>query len=89
MDYANKIDMMDDDCDIEWFPIENINSFWINKMHCVDCGNLSEFYFHWNSICNTCKTKKDKESLYTFYFIWIPVFIFITYIIINLIIYAV
>lgn len=23
MDYANKIDMMDDDCDIEWFPMEN------------------------------------------------------------------
>ena len=22
MDYADKIDMMDDDCDIEWFPID-------------------------------------------------------------------
>jgi len=64
-----------------------LSTIFENKMHCVDCGNLSSFYHNWDSICDTCKKKRDKESLYALYFIWIPVFIFIIYIITNLVIY--
>ena len=57
--------------------------------NCVRCWKIANIYHNWDSICNICKTKIDKESLYAFYFLWIPAFIFIIYIIIKLIIYAI
>lgn len=84
-----KPDFMYDDRDIEWFEIEDINVFWIKKMRCIDCGNLSEFYHNWDSICGICKNKRDRQSLYALCFIGIPALTLILYIIINLIIYVI
>lgn len=71
MDYADQLDMMDDDCDIQGFPIERLSRMENKLLPCPFCGGKPNIHHddeegaYW-VICPECgaKTLTHYYSLY-------------------------
>ena len=65
MDYADKLDMMDDDCDIQGYPIDDCGPLITNADHIRAMGDeeLAEFLCEFRSCdanghpCDLCKAE--------------------------------
>ena len=65
MDFADRLDMMDDDCDIQGFPLDNSDT---EDKPCVTCNNAGWETMDKVAACNCCENfefytpRKERES---------------------------